>query len=143
GQFALYAFWASRKNTPRIFGSGCVSRVASRQCLEQFFVLGPLVLTGAQPDYKSRMVTDDRLTARSAYVKTLVSRPAILTRKNAVLAIAAAAAFTTFGLLNAQQPAAVTAGGPNPAGANASKYNIAVVDISYIFKKHERFKTTM
>ena len=31
----------------------------------------------------------------------------------------------------------------NPAGANASKYNIAVVDISYIFKKHERFKATM
>ena len=31
----------------------------------------------------------------------------------------------------------------NPAGANASKYSVAVVDISYIFKKHERFKTTM
>jgi Skp family chaperone for outer membrane proteins len=32
---------------------------------------------------------------------------------------------------------------PNPAGANAAKYNIAVVDISYIFKNHQRFKTTM
>jgi Skp family chaperone for outer membrane proteins len=79
-------------------------------------------------------------------VKTLVSRPVILTRKKAVLAMAVAAALTTFGLLEAQQPAPVAAGavaGVNPAGANASKYNIAVVDISYIFKKHERFKATM
>jgi Skp family chaperone for outer membrane proteins len=77
-------------------------------------------------------------------VKTLVSRPVILTRKKAVLAMAVAAALMTFGLLNAQQGAPVAApGGPNPAGANASKYNIAVVDISYIFKKHERFKSTM
>src|SRR3954454_5280389 len=83
------------------------------------------------------------LTARSAYVKTLVSRPVILTRKKAVLALAIAAALMTFGPLEAQQPAPVAAGGVNPAGANASKYSIAVVDISYIFKKHERFKTNM
>jgi Skp family chaperone for outer membrane proteins len=78
-------------------------------------------------------------------VKTLVSRPVILTRKKAVLALAVAAALSTYGLLNAQQPATapVAANGVNPAGANASKYNIAVVDISYIFKKHERFKATM
>ncbi len=78
-------------------------------------------------------------------MKTLVSRPVILTRKKAVLALAVATALTTYGLLNAQQQGApVAAGvGPNPAGANASKYNIAVVDISYIFKKHERFKSTM
>jgi len=57
-----------------------------------------------------------------------------------------AAALMTFGLLEAQQPAApagAAVAGVNPAGANASKYNIAVVDISYIFKKHERFKATM
>jgi Skp family chaperone for outer membrane proteins len=83
------------------------------------------------------------LTARSTYVKTLVSRPVILTRKKAVLALAIAAALTTFGLLEAQQPAPVAGAGVNPAGANASKYNIAVVDISYIFKKHDRFKSTM
>jgi Skp family chaperone for outer membrane proteins len=76
-------------------------------------------------------------------VKTLVSRPVILTRKKAVLALAIAAALTTFGILDAQQPAPVAGGGVNPAGANASKYNIAVVDISYIFKKHDRFKSTM
>lgn len=76
-------------------------------------------------------------------MKTLVSRPVILTRKRVVLALAVAAALTTFGLLEAQQGVPVAAGGPNPAGANASKYNIAVVDISYIFKKHERFKSTM
>ena len=79
-------------------------------------------------------------------MKTLVSRPVILTRKKAVLAMAVAAALTTYGLLEAQQPAPVAGAavaGVNPAGANASKYNIAVVDISYIFKKHERFKATM
>jgi Skp family chaperone for outer membrane proteins len=76
-------------------------------------------------------------------VKTLVSRPVILTRKKAVLALAVAAVLTTFGLLEAQQPVPVAAVGINPAGANASKYNIAVVDISYIFKKHDRFKSTM
>jgi Skp family chaperone for outer membrane proteins len=81
-------------------------------------------------------------------VKTLVFRPVILIRKKAVLVMALAAALTSFGLLNAQQPGAPGApvaavAGPNPAGANASKYNIAVVDISYIFKKHERFKSTM
>ena len=76
-------------------------------------------------------------------MKTLVYHPVILTRKKVVLATAVAAALTTFGLLDAQQPAPVAVGGVNPAGANASKYNIAVVDISYIFKKHERFKTTM
>ena len=79
-------------------------------------------------------------------MKTLVSRPVVLTRKMAVLATSVAAALTTFGLVEAQQPApaAAAAGtGPNPAGANASKYSIAVVDISYIFKKHERFKATM
>jgi Skp family chaperone for outer membrane proteins len=86
------------------------------------------------------------LTARSAYVKTLVFRPVIFTRNKAVLALAVAAALSTFELLNAQQPAppaGAAVAGVNPAGANASKYNIAVVDISYIFKKHERFKATM
>jgi Skp family chaperone for outer membrane proteins len=83
------------------------------------------------------------LTARSAYVKTLVSRPVILTRKKVVLTLAIAAALTMFGLLEAQQGAPTAVGGVNPAGANASKYNVAVVDISYIFKKHERFKGTM
>ena len=81
------------------------------------------------------MVTDDRLTARSADVQTLFNRPVILNRKKAVIAMAATAALTMIGYLYAQAP--------NPAGANASKYNIAVVDISYIFKKHERFKSTM
>jgi Skp family chaperone for outer membrane proteins len=76
-------------------------------------------------------------------VKTLVSRPVILTRKKPVLALAIAAALTTFGLLEAQQPAPVAGAGVNPAGANASRYNIAVVDISYIFKKHDRFRSTM
>ncbi len=92
------------------------------------------------------MVTDDRLTARSAYVKTLVSRPGILARKFAVSAIAIAAALATLDRIEAQQqqqPQQVAVAGINPAGANASKYNVAVVDISYIFKKHERFKAQM
>ena len=31
----------------------------------------------------------------------------------------------------------------NAAGANAQKYNIAVVDISYIFKNHKRHQATI
>jgi len=49
----------------------------------------------------------------------------------AVGALTAAIAVATVAPLNAQAP--------NQAGANASKYGIAVVDISYIFKKHDRF----
>lgn len=56
-------------------------------------------------------------------------------RKLAIGALAAAMAVSMAASLNAQ--------GPNQAGANASKYNIAVVDISYIFKNHARFKSTM
>ena len=68
-------------------------------------------------------------------MKTLLNRSVTQIRKKAVLAMAAAATLTMFGFLHAQAP--------NPAGTNASKYNVAVVDISYIFKKHERFKATM
>jgi Skp family chaperone for outer membrane proteins len=32
---------------------------------------------------------------------------------------------------------------PNSWSANASKHGVAVVDISYIFKKHDRFRATM
>jgi Skp family chaperone for outer membrane proteins len=52
-----------------------------------------------------------------------------------MIVVAAVAALSTIGLLHAQAP--------NPAGANATKYNVAVVDISYIFKNHARFRTTM
>jgi len=48
---------------------------------------------------------------------------------------AIAAALTMVGFLHAQSP--------HPLGANASKYGIAVVDISAIFKRHNRFKATM
>lgn len=68
-------------------------------------------------------------------MKTLLNRSAIVIRKKAVLAMAAAAALVTVGYLYAQAPASF--------GANASKYHIAVVDISYLFKNHERFKATM
>ena len=141
---------ASRKNTPRIFGSGCFPALL-RGIAWSSGTAWDLVPTDAQPDYKtSRMVTDDRLTARSAYVKTLVSRPEILTRNSAVFALALGTALTTIGRVEAQQQqlqqqpqAQAGVAGINPAGSNASKYNIAVVDISYIFKKHERFKATM
>jgi Skp family chaperone for outer membrane proteins len=39
-------------------------------------------------------------------------------------------------------PKAVHAQAPNPAGANASKYGIAVVDIPYIFKEYRKFQAT-
>jgi Skp family chaperone for outer membrane proteins len=32
---------------------------------------------------------------------------------------------------------------PNPAGANAQTYHVAVVDISYIFKNHKRHQATI
>ncbi len=54
-----------------------------------------------------------------------------------LLTTAAAAALSTIGILS---PAAHA---QNPAGANASKHGVAVVDISYIFKKHDRFRATM
>ena len=76
-------------------------------------------------------------------MKKLLIGQVTLNRRNAVLAMAAAAVLSTFSFLSAQQPAAPAGQGPNPAGANASKYSVAVVDISYIFKKHERFKATM
>jgi len=121
----LYGFGASRQNTPRIFRQ-LVFPHARRH-----------IQRPARKLDKSRMVTDDRLTARSADVKTLLYRHEIFNRK-AVVAALIAAALMTFGLAYAQAPM-----GTNPAGANAAKYNIAVVDISYIFKKHERFKTSM
>jgi Skp family chaperone for outer membrane proteins len=48
---------------------------------------------------------------------------------------AAAAAVLTLGVVSSQAQ--------NPAGANATKHGVAVVDISYIFKKHDRFRATM
>ena len=31
----------------------------------------------------------------------------------------------------------------NPAGANSSRFNIAVVDVSYIFKNYQQFRSSM
>jgi Skp family chaperone for outer membrane proteins len=91
------------------------------------------------------MVMDDPLTARSADVKTL------LNGRWALVTIAAAVALSTFGHLSAQtlQGQATQGQAPQgqaaqaPLGANVSKYGIAVVDISAIFKRHARFKVTM
>jgi Skp family chaperone for outer membrane proteins len=58
-----------------------------------------------------------------------------LNRRSILIVSAAAFALSTFGYLYAQAP--------NPAGANATKFGVAVVDISYIFKNHGRFKATM
>ncbi|MCI0491719.1 MAG: OmpH family outer membrane protein [Planctomycetes bacterium] len=62
--------------------------------------------------------------------------------RSLLLTTAAAAALSTLGILssNAQAP---NAQAPNAAGLNAEKHGIAVVDISYIFKMHNRFKATM
>jgi len=50
---------------------------------------------------------------------------------------AVAAAVSAFGVLSPATQA------QNPAGVNATKHGVAVVDISYIFKKHDRFRATM
>ena len=70
-------------------------------------------------------------------MKTLHIRFSRFSRRFVVATAFAVVALSAIGFLQAQQQAA------NPAAANASKYSVAVVDISYIFKKHERFKTTM
>jgi Skp family chaperone for outer membrane proteins len=52
------------------------------------------------------------------------------------LAAATAAVLTLSGLASSAQA-------QKPFGINASKHGIAVVDVSYIFKKHDRFRATM
>jgi Skp family chaperone for outer membrane proteins len=54
-----------------------------------------------------------------------------------LVSTAVAAAVSTFGVFSSVTQA------QNAAGANAAKHGVAVVDISYIFKKHERFRATM
>jgi Skp family chaperone for outer membrane proteins len=55
-----------------------------------------------------------------------------------------AVALSTFGYSFAQAPQAQAPQGQAPQlSANVSKYGIAVVDISAIFKRHARFKATM
>lgn len=67
-------------------------------------------------------------------MRTLLTRK--LARKPIVCAVAATIALMV-GSLTAHAQAV------NPAGANASKHGFAVVDISYIFKEHARFRATM
>lgn len=67
------------------------------------------------------LVKDDPNVARNAEVKSLVT------------AIAVGLSLTTLAAAQA----------PNAAGANAQKYGIAVVDISYIFKNHQGFLAQM
>jgi Skp family chaperone for outer membrane proteins len=55
--------------------------------------------------------------------------------KTMVHFIAATATVLTLGVVSSHAQ--------NPAGANATKHGVAVVDISYIFKKHDRFRATM
>jgi Skp family chaperone for outer membrane proteins len=73
------------------------------------------------------LVKEDRPFARSADVRFSLI-PAVI-----------AATVTTLGIVASSAPAQ----GPNQAGANARKYHIAVVDVGYIFKNHQRFRTTM
>jgi Skp family chaperone for outer membrane proteins len=65
-------------------------------------------------------VMDDRLLARSAEVKALLP--------------VAAATVALLGVVTTSS----TAQAQNAYGANAQKYHIAVVDVSYIFKNHAR-----
>jgi Skp family chaperone for outer membrane proteins len=72
-------------------------------------------------------------------VRTLLSRKRTPNTGQNRFAIVVVAALSGVAILNH----AVEAQAPNPAGANASRYGVAVVDISYIFKKHERFRAAM
>jgi Skp family chaperone for outer membrane proteins len=68
-------------------------------------------------------------------VRMLLTRKTPVVPQRLFLGAVAIAALVLLGNVRAQAP--------NPAGANASRYGVAVVDISYIFKKHDRFRTTM
>jgi Skp family chaperone for outer membrane proteins len=70
------------------------------------------------------LVMDDPQKARSADVKSLLLPAAILV----TLALSATH-------VAAQQP--------NAAGANASRFGIAVLDVSYVFKNHKQFIAAM
>jgi Skp family chaperone for outer membrane proteins len=72
-------------------------------------------------------------------VKTLLSRKRSVNPTRSLLAIGVVAALLSISILTVDARAQA----PNPAGANASRYGVAVVDISYIFKKHERFRAAM
>jgi Skp family chaperone for outer membrane proteins len=67
-------------------------------------------------------------------VKTLLIRHRTLNRNLTIKLLAAVIVASTCLTASAQAP--------NAAGANAPKYGIAVVDTSYIFKNHRRFKAT-
>jgi Skp family chaperone for outer membrane proteins len=56
--------------------------------------------------------------------------------------IVATAATTALSMMVSLFPAA-HAQAPNPAGLNAEKHGVGVVDVSYIFKEHKRFRDTM
>jgi Skp family chaperone for outer membrane proteins len=58
----------------------------------------------------------------------------LLIRQVSILSICAAVVSMCVVVAQAQTP--------NPAGANASKYGVAVVDIPYIFKNYEKFRAT-
>ena len=72
-------------------------------------------------------------------MRTLLSRKLALIPIQNQVATGVVAALLGVSILSPR----VEAQAPNPAGANASRYGVAVVDISYIFKKHERFRTAM
>ncbi|HEX2477027.1 MAG TPA: OmpH family outer membrane protein [Lacipirellulaceae bacterium] len=62
----------------------------------------------------------------------------------ALVTTATAVVLSTFGYSSAQVPQAQAPQGQAPQlSANVTKYGIAVVDISAIFKRHARFKATM
>ncbi len=68
----------------------------------------------------------------------------LLNGRWALVTTAAAVALSTFGYSYAQAPQVQAPQGQAPQlSANVTKYGIAVVDISAIFKRHARFKATM
>jgi Skp family chaperone for outer membrane proteins len=62
----------------------------------------------------------------------------LLNRQFSILSICAAVA-VSLGATSTMQAQAQT---PNPAGANAPKFGVAVVDIPYIFKNYDKFRAT-
>jgi Skp family chaperone for outer membrane proteins len=67
-------------------------------------------------------------------VKTLLNSPSTFAPQRIVFGSAAALSVLLGGVLYAQAP--------HPAGANATKYSVAVVDVTYLFENYQRFRAT-
>lgn len=123
--WSLVIYYTVWRLTPILPHNAIYALAASRQnaaAFHEMFGRGPPRIPAPTNRFRSR-TTNNQNSARSADVKTQV-----LAALTALVAVAALGA---------------PASAQNPAGANAVKYGVAVVDINYIFKNHAKFIAAM